>query len=208
MEVAVLDQSKNEVGKIELNEKIFSVEYNNHIVFESLINEQANKRQGTHFTKNRSEVVGSGKKPWRQKGTGRARSGTRKSPIWKGGGVCFGPKPRDYSYKMPKKMKRKAYKSVLSKRLKENVISFVKLPDFQEGKTKIAYSFLKDLGFDSKRTVIIFKDENPMLKRAFNNIPNVETLSHKRLNIKDLYYAERIVIADEAAKEINDFFEK
>ena len=208
MKAAVIDKNGKEVENIELNENIFGSSYNNHIIFESIICENANKRQGTHCTKTRSEVHGSGKKPWRQKGTGRARSGSKKSPVWKGGGVAFGPKPRDYSYKLPKKMKRRAYNSLLSDRLKNGILQIVENAEIKEGKTKEAFNFLKSLNYENSKVVYIYKEDNELLKRAFRNIPRVVTLSYKRMNVHDLFYAEKILIEKDAANALNEFLGK
>jgi len=208
MKATVIDQFAKEVGSLELKDDVFNVDYNNHLVFESIINENANARQGTHNTKTRSEVHGSGKKPWRQKGTGRARAGSKKSPVWRGGGIAFGPRPRDYSYKMPKKMKRKAYKCVLSDRIAKGVLKIVQLPDLSSGKTKDAYTFIKNMNEHTNRIVLIYKLDDQNFKRAFRNIPNITILNYKRLNLHDLYYAQTILLAEDAAELLNEHFTK
>ena len=152
--VTLFNQTGSQVGDIELNESIFGIEPNNHVLFEAIIMQRASLRQGTHKVKNRSEVAGGGRKPWKQKGTGRARQGSIRSPQWRGGGVVFGPTPRSYAYKLPKKVRRLAIKSALSaKALEENILVLESL-SFEAPKTKEFVAVLKNLSVDTKTLVV------------------------------------------------------
>ncbi|MEW8988067.1 MAG: 50S ribosomal protein L4, partial [Bacillus sp. (in: firmicutes)] len=148
--VALFNQGGSQVGEIELNDSVFGIEPNNHVLFEAVIMQRASLRQGTHKTKVRSEIAGGGRKPWRQKGTGRARQGSIRSPQWRGGGTVFGPVPRSYSYKLPKKVRRLAIKSALSSKvLAENILVLENLA-FEAPKTKEFTKVLKGLSVDKK----------------------------------------------------------
>ena len=162
--VDVYDINGKKVSDVELNENVFGIEPNEAIVHEVLVNYLANQRQGTQSTKTRAEVSGGGRKPWRQKGTGRARQGSIRSPQWKGGGVVFAPKPRDYSYSVPKKVKRLALKSVLTSKVLENEIIVVDELNLNAPKTKEMINVLKNLKADKKALIVIDKkDENVIL---------------------------------------------
>ena len=192
----------------DLANSVFGIkEINNHLIYQAIRCELANKRQGTACTKERSDVRGGGKKPWRQKGTGRARVGSRRNPIFKGGGTVFGPQPRDYSYSLPKKQKRNSIKNILSLKAQNNLIKVVEDFKVESGKTKDADKILKSLT-EAKRVVLIYKEDDPMLKRAFRNIPTIKTLSYKRLAAHDLFYAKEILILKSAADELKKFFGK
>ncbi len=205
MDVTILDKNGTDKGKVELKSEIFEVDVNDTLIYEAIKNELANKRLGTASTKSRGEITGSTKKPWRQKGTGRARSGTRKSPIWRGGGVVFGPKPRNYKYKLPRKVKKLSYKSIFSLKAKNNRIKIVDDFSIENGKTKEMASVLKKLS-DEKRIVLIYKNEDTLLKRSIRNIPNVKSLSVSRLNANDLFYAKDIIIFKSALEELDNLF--
>ena len=207
MNTKVIDNNGNPIGEIELEDKIYNVEVNDHLIWEAIKNELANKRQGTHDTKTRSDVRGGGRKPFRQKGTGRARQGTSRSPINRGGGVVFGPHPRDYSYKMPRKAKRIAYKSILSKKLNDGSIKIIDEFKVESGKTKDAYDKLASFT-DKRRVVLVYKEEDKMFKRAMRNIPWAHYLSCFRLSAHDLFYAKEIVMTKDAAVELNSFLLK
>lgn len=206
MDKKVYSVDGKEVKTIKLDDTIFAREVSDGSIYNAIRNELANKRVGTACTKGRSEVRGSGAKPWRQKGTGRARSGHKRSPVWVGGGVVFGPKPRDYSYKMPRKVKRLAIKSILSLKAKDDA-KFKIVEDFtvESGKTKDLVSVLKNLVSD-ERTVIILKDDDNMVKRAGANIANVNFLSYNRLNAHDLFYGKNVLVLESAALQLNEFY--
>lgn len=206
MDKKVYSVDGKEVKVIKLDDAVFAREVSDGSIYNAIRNELANKRVGTACTKGRSEVSGSGAKPWRQKGTGRARAGHKRSPIWVGGGIVFGPKPRDYSYKMPKKVKRLAMKSILSLKAQDDA-KFKIVEDFtvESGKTKDLISVLKNLVSD-ERTVIILKDDDSMVKRAGANIANVNILSYNRLNAHDLFYGKNVLVLESAALKLNEFY--
>ncbi|MBN2625761.1 MAG: 50S ribosomal protein L4 [Spirochaetales bacterium] len=206
MEKKVYSVDGKEVKSIELSDSVFAREVSEGSIYNAIRNELANRRVGTACTKGRSEVKGSGAKPWRQKGTGRARSGHKRSPVWVGGGIVFGPKPRDYSYQLPKKIKRLAIKSILSLKA-ANDEKFKVVEDFtvESGKTKDLVKVLKNLVSD-ERTVLILKDDDSMIKRAGANIANVNILSYNRLNAHDLFYGKNVLVLEGAALKLNEFY--
>ncbi|MDC7125618.1 MAG: 50S ribosomal protein L4 [Spirochaetales bacterium] len=205
MKAKVFSIKGEEIKDITLSDDVFGREVSEGSIYYAIRNELANRRVGTASTKGRSEVVGSGAKPWSQKGTGHARSGSKKSPVWVGGGTVFGPKPRDYSYTMPKKMKRAAMKSILS--LKAQNESLVVVEDFsvESGKTKDLVTILKNLSAEG-RTVIVLKDDDAMVRRAGRNIPGLSILAYNRLNAHDLFYGKKIVVLETAAGNLNGFY--
>ncbi|MDR3336456.1 MAG: 50S ribosomal protein L4, partial [Treponema sp.] len=168
-------------------------------------NELANKRLGTASTKDRGEVHGSNAKPFKQKGTGRARRGDKKSPIMVGGGTIFGPKPRDFSYSIPKKAKRLALKTILSLKVQSDTLKIVEDFSVESGKTNDLAGILKNFG-DAERTVIILADDDNKVKRAGANIPWLSFLSYKRLRAHDLFYGRRVLLLESAAKSLNSFY--
>jgi len=205
MDKKVLSTKGKEVRTIELDDSVFAREVSEGSIYHAVRNELANLRVGTASTKTRSEVAGSHRKPWRQKGTGRARAGTYQSPVRVGGGVAFGPRPRDYSYRIPRKLKRVAMKSLLS--LKNNTDALIVVEDFtvESGKTKDLYSILSILT-NQEKTVLIIGDDDPMLKRAGRNIPWLTMLSYKRLRAHDLFYGSKVVVTESAAKQLSEFY--
>lgn len=205
MEKKVYSVKGEELRTVELNDDVFNTEYSEGSVYYAIRNENANKRVGTACTKTRSEVKGSTSKPWKQKGTGRARSGRRRSPVWVGGGIVFGPKPRDYSYSMPKKAKRLAMRSILSQINREERMTVVEDFSIESGKTKDLIAVLKNFSPETK-TMIIMKDDDQMLKRSARNIPWVSYMTYNRLNAHDLFYTEKLIILETAAKNLNDFY--
>ena len=194
------------VGKVELTESVFNVKVNDALVYELIKSSNANQRQGTHSTKERAEVRGGGAKPWRQKGTGRARQGSIRSPQWKGGGVVFGPKPRDYRINMPKKMKREAYRSLFSLIVKEGIVKVVEDFSIVEGKTKEIAKIGKDLQIS--RGVLVTHDDGPLLKRAIKNIPWFKYNNVKRISSRDVFYSKTILLTESAVKYINNNYAK
>ena len=185
MRVSVHNTVGETVGEIELRKDIFGVPINVPVMHQALVRQQANARLGTHKTKTRGEVRGGGRKPWRQKGTGRARHGSIREPQWRGGGVAHGPRPRSYRQKMPRKMRRLAYKSALS--VKANEKQIIILDDLQmpAPKTRGMVSMLEALAVDSS-ALIILPGENVNVEKSVNNLPNVKTLRANYLNIYDL----------------------
>ena len=205
MKAKVFSINGEEIKDITLNDDVFGREVSEGSIYYAIRNELANRRVGTACTRTRSEVRGSGAKPWSQKGTGHARSGSKKSPVWVGGGTVFGPKPRDYSYTMPRKMKRAALKSILSLKVKNESLVVVEDFNIDSGKTKDLVKILKNLSADV-RSVVILKDDDEMIRRAGRNIPGLSVLSYNRLNAHDLFYGKKIVVLETAAGNLNDFY--
>jgi len=205
MKAKVLSTKGKELKDITLDDSVFGREVSEGTIYYAIRNELANMRVGTACTKTRAEVRGSGAKPWGQKGTGRARSGHKRSPVWVGGGTVFGPKPRDYSYTMPKKMKRVAMKSILSLKIQEEQLKVVENFTIESGKTKDLVGILENLA-KGERTVIVLKDDDQMIKRAGKNIPWVKFLSYNRLRAHDLFYGKNILVLEGAAESLNEFY--
>lgn len=201
--IVVFNQTGAEEGKINLKKEIFGIEPNMQVVYDVVNAERAGMRQGTHKTKNRTEVSGGGKKPWRQKGTGRARQGSIRAPQWRGGGVVFGPTPRDYSVKVNKKVVKLAVKSLLSSRVASKdlvVVDEFKLEDF---KTKTLVTILKNLNVEGK-TLVITDEENYNLFVAGSNLPNVYVQTKDHLSVYDLINADKYVITKAAIKKYEE----
>jgi large subunit ribosomal protein L4 len=205
MNCKVFSREGGELRSIELADAVFGLPENDSLIWYAINNELANKRQGNACTKDRGEVHGSNAKPYKQKGTGRARRGDKKSPILVGGGVVFGPKPRDYSYSINKKAKRQAMKTILSLKVKHDMLKVVEDFSIESGKTRDLVGLLKNFN-PGMRTVLILKDDDPMLKRAAANIPWVSYLSYNRLRAHDLFYGRQILMLETAAKNLNDFY--
>lgn len=193
------------VEEMELSEEIFGVEINEHVVYEVVKNQLANKRQGTQSAKTRAEVRGGGRKPWRQKGTGRARQGSIRSPQWKGGGVVFAPKPRDYSYSVPKKVRRLALKSVLTDKLQNNEMIVVDQLSFDAPKTKEMKKVLANLKAD-KKALIVMAEKDANVIRSANNIPNIATTLVNTINVYDILKYNSFIITKEAVKRVEEVY--
>jgi large subunit ribosomal protein L4 len=194
-----------ELRSIELDDTVFGLPINEDVIWYAINNELANKRQGTASTKGRGEIHGSNAKPYKQKGTGRARRGDKKSPIMVGGGTIFGPKPRDYSYSIPKKAKRLAIKSILSLKAQNDTLKIVEDFSIESGKTKDLAGVLKNFGA-GERTVLVLKDDDPVVKRAGANIPWLSFLSYNRLRAHDLFYGRRVLLLETAARNLSAFY--
>ena len=205
MEKKVYSTAGKELRTITLDDKVFGLPVNDDVIYYAINNELANKRVGTACTKTRAEVHGSNSKPYKQKGTGNARRGDKKSPIMVGGGITFGPKPRDFSYSIPKKEKRLAMKTILSMQAQSDRLTVVEDFTIESGKTKDLVAILNNFAKD-ERTVIILKDDDAMLKRAARNIKNVSFLSYNRLRAHDLYYARKVVLLETAANNLSSFY--
>ena len=205
MEKKVYSTAGKELRTITLDDKVFGLPVNDDVIYYAITNELANDRVGTACTKTRKEVHGSNAKPYKQKGTGNARRGDKKSPIMVGGGITFGPKPRDFSYSIPKKEKRLAMKTILSMHAQADRLTVVEDFTIESGKTKDLVAILNNFAKE-ERTVIILKDDDPMLKRAARNIKNVSFLSYNRLRAHDLYYGRKIILLETAAKNLSDFY--
>ena len=205
MEKKVYSTAGKELRTITLDDNVFGLPVNDDVIYYAITNELANKRVGTACTKTRAEVHGSNAKPYKQKGTGNARRGDKKSPIMVGGGITFGPKPRDFSYSIPKKEKRLAMKTILSMQAQSDRLTVVEDFTIESGKTKDLVTILNNFAKE-ERTVIILKDDDKMLKRAARNIKNVSFLSYNRLRAHDLYYGRKIILLETAAKNLSDFY--
>ena len=202
--VAVYNMEGKEVDKIELNDSIFGVEINEHLVHMAVLQQLANKRQGTQKAKTRSEVRGGGRKPWRQKGTGHARQGSTRSPQWTGGGVVFAPTPRDYSFKLNKKEKRAALKSALTSRVVENKFVVVDELKLDEIKTKKFVEVLKNLNVEKALVVLNDMDEKVIASAA--NIPAVKTTQTNELNVFDVLKYDTVVVTKAAVATIEEVY--
>ena len=206
MKAKVFSIQGEKIKDVTLNDDVFNREISNGSIYYAVNNELANRRVGTACTKTRGEVNYSNSKPWRQKGTGHARAGDKKSPLWVGGGTVFGPKPRDYRYKIPKKMKRLAMISLLSMKVRDEEIRVVEDFTIESGKTKDLAKVLSNFVNDNKRTIIILKDDDKMLRRAGKNIPWLRFLSYNRLSAKELLYGKNVLVMETAAGNLNDFY--
>lgn len=206
MEQKVFSTTGKELRTVNLNENVFGIEVSTGAIYHAIRNEAANRRVGTACTKTRAEVNYSNTKPYKQKGTGNARRGDKKSPIAVGGGTIFGPKPRDYSYSLPKKVKRLALKSLLSLGVEEGRLQIVEDFTSENGKTKDIAQIMKAFNTQDQRTVIIMKDDDAMLRRAARNIPYLHVLAYDKLSAKELLYGRKILVLESAAKNLNDFY--
>jgi len=205
MNFKVYSKEGKELRNIDLNDNVFGLPVNDDLIWYAINNELANRRQGNASTKGRAEIHGSNAKPYKQKGTGRARRGDKKSPILVGGGTIFGPKPKDFSYAIPKKAKRLALKTILSLKAQSDTLKIVEDFSIDSGKTKDLASLLKN--FDpGTRTVLILKDDDPKIKRAAANIPWVKYLSYNRLEAHELFYGRQVLMLETAAKNLNEFY--
>ena len=200
LKVKIRNLQNTEVDEIELPEEIFDYPLKEHLIYEAVKNFNANQRQGTASTKTRSEVAGSGKKLWKQKGTGRARMGAVRSPLWRKGGTTFGPKPRDYSYAIPKKAKRNAIKSVLSDKMRNEHIYIIDELKLDSPKTKDALKTLKNFAYD--KLLIVDNRENAQLMLSTRNIPHVKAIDFKEINIYDSLKYSYIMFSVSAVKNL------
>ena len=205
MEKKVYSTDGKELRTITLDDKVFGLPVNDDVIYYAITNELANMRVGTACTKGRAEVHGSNAKPYKQKGTGNARRGDKKSPIMVGGGTIFGPKPRDFSYSMPKKAKRLAMKSILSMQAQSDRFTVVEDFTVESGKTKDLVKILDNF-VKGERTVIVLKDDDAKIKQAGRNIPSLSFLSYNRLRAHDLYYGRKIIILESAVKNLSEFY--
>ena len=201
--VSVLSQTGASVGEIELNDAVFGIEPNEAVLFDAVVAQRASLRQGNHKVKNRSAVAGGGRKPWRQKGTGRARQGSIRSPQWRGGGIVFGPTPRSYSYKLPKKVRRLALKSALSAKVLEQKLVVLDALTFEAPKTKAFVEVLKALSIESKALFVTAELEENVVKSA-GNIQGVTVVSATGINVLDLVGHDTVVITKAAVEKVEE----
>ena len=202
--VTVYNIEGKQVGTIDLNDEVFGVEINEHLVHKAVVGQMANKRQGTQSAKTRTEVRGGGRKPWRQKGTGHARQGSIRSPQWKGGGVVFAPKPRDYSKKMNKKERVLAIKSALTSKVNNEKLVVLDQFAFDEIKTKKMKEVLDNLKVNKALLVLDKKDEKVTL--SARNLPNVRTVSTNSINVYDILKYDTLVITKDAVAQIEEVY--
>lgn len=201
----VLNMNGQNVGEIELADSIFNVEVNEHVLYEVVKNQLANKRQGTQSAKTRAEVRGGGRKPWRQKGTGRARHGSTRSIIWVGGGVAFAPKPRDYSYSLPKKVRRLALKSALSSKVQDNEMIVVDEIAFEAPKTKEMMNLFKNVN-SAKKTLVVTADNDVNVVKSVRNIEGANVCHVSTLNVYDILNCDSFIITKDAVKKVEEVY--
>jgi len=203
--VAVYNMLGAQVGEIELNDNVFGIEPNKAVMYDFIKMQLANKRQGTSSTKTRTEVRGGGKKPWRQKGTGRARAGSSRNPVWRGGGIAFGPKPRDYSYKLPQKVRRLALKSALSSKALDNKIVVVDEFSFDQPKTKAMVQALEALKV-GKKTLLVTADGNVNVVKSARNIEGVKPMRADFINVYDILKYDTLLMTRDAVAMVEEVF--
>ena len=203
LKVKVYNQEGAEVKDLELNEAVFGIEPNKQALFDMVLLQRASLRQGTHKVKNRTEVRGGGKKPWRQKGTGRARQGSIRAPQWRGGGVVFGPTPRSYKFKLNRKVRRLALKSALSTKINDNEFMALEAIKFDAPKTKEMVKVLANLEAPVKTLIVVDEiDEN--VARSANNIPGVKLLDARRVNVYDILNSDKLIMTEAAIKSVEE----
>ena len=203
--VSVFNLEGNEVGTLELNDAVFGVEVNEHLVHMAVVAQLANKRQGTQKAKTRSEVSGGGRKPWRQKGTGRATQGSTRAPQWTHGGIVFAPKPRDYTVTLNKKVKRLAMKSALSSKVQDNEMIVVDSIATEGYKTKKIAEMLKALGSEKKALIVLSEVDAQVIASAAN-IPGVKTAQVNTLNVYDILNADKFIVVKDAVSKIEEVY--
>jgi len=203
--VALYNTSGAQVGEIELSDAVFGIEPHKHVLHQAVLMQQAGMRLGTHKVKNRSEVSGGGRKPWRQKGTGRARQGSIRAPQWKGGGVVFGPTPRKYGFKLPKKVRRLAIKSALSSKVLDNNIIVLDELKLAQPKTKDFVAILNNLKVDTK-TLVVTADYDDNVALSARNIPSVKFITANGINVLDVLVYDKLLITKDAVSKVEEVF--
>ena len=203
--INVLNVSGQNVGEIELNDSIFDIEVNEHVLYEAVKCQLANKRQGTQSAKTRAEVRGGGRKPWRQKGTGRARQGSIRSVQWVGGGVAFAPKPRDYSYSLPKKVRRLAMKSALSSKVQDKEIIVLDALSLEAPKTKEIVNLFKNVNA-AKKTLVVTAENDVNVVKSVRNIEGANVSHVSTLNVYDILNCDSFIITTDAVKKVEEVY--
>ena len=203
--VPLYNMSGAQIGELELKDSVFGIQPNQAVLYDFVKMQLANKRAGTSSTKTRAEVSGGGKKPWRQKGTGRARVGSSRNPVWTGGGIAFGPKPRDYSYRLPRKVRRLAMKSALSSKVIDNNIIVVDALQFEEPKTKLMAQTLEALKVGKKTLLVTMSADTNVIKSA-RNLPGVKPLTADFINVYDLLNYDTLLITQDAVAKVEEVF--
>ena len=203
MKIDIVNTDNKKVGSLELNDDVFGGRVNDSIIWESVVHTNASVRRGTHKTKNRANVAGSGRKPWKQKGTGRARVGSVRNPLWRHGGTVFGPQPRSYDFRLPRKVKRGALVAAIAARVQDGTLVVVDELTAGESKTKGASELLKRLGADGK-ALLIDVQPNEKLGMAVRNIPGVQFLASARVNARDVMNAQRVIATKAAVEQLQE----
>jgi len=206
MKVDVVDTDNKKVGSLELNDEVFGGRVNDALIWESVVHTNAAARRGTHKTKNRANVAGSGRKPWKQKGTGRARVGSVRNPLWRHGGTVFGPQPRSYDFRLPGKVKRGAIVAALATRIQDGSLVVVDALTASETKTKAAMELLKRLGAEGKALLIDVQPDEK-LGIAVRNIPGVQFLPSARVGARDVMNASRVIATKAAVEKLQELYE-
>jgi len=204
MDAPVLNAENQQVGTISLNDRIFSAPVNEALLWEVVRMQLANRRQGTHAVKNRSLVAGGGRKPWRQKGTGRARAGSRRSPLWRGGGKIFGPTPRDYSYSMPKKKRRAGLRSALASKARDGELIVLDAFNLPATRTKVFAETLRSLGANS--ALVVIAERNEVIEKSARNLPWAKVIRLEGLNVYDILKYEKLVLLKGAIDQLQERF--
>jgi large subunit ribosomal protein L4 len=203
MQLDVVNSENNKIGTVDVRDDVFGGRVNTHVMWESVVHANAADRRGTHMTKNRALVSGSGKKPWRQKGTGRARVGEIRNPLWRKGGTVFGPQPRSYDFRLPKKVERGALRAALAEKLAANALIVVDALAASEIKTKAAIELLKRLGCDGK-AVLVDVAVDDKLSRSVRNIPGVSLVQSGRVSARAVIDARRVVVTRSALEKLQE----
>ncbi len=202
--VSLYNMAGKVVGDLNLKDEVFDAPYNQGLIHQIYVGLRANKRRGTHCTKTRGEVRGGGRKPWRQKGTGMARHGSRRSPIWRGGGITFGPRPRSYNQKLPKKMRHGALRSAISHRLREARLTALDELSLDEFRTKAIVELLTNLEVTERKTLLVLSEPNQKVEKSASNIPGLNLVLAANLNVIDLVHHGRVVATKQALEKIEE----
>jgi large subunit ribosomal protein L4 len=203
MQIDVVNSENKKVGSVTLSDEVFGGRVNDALIWESVVHTNAAKRRGTHKTKNRANVAGSGRKPWKQKGTGRARVGSVRNPLWRHGGTVFGPQPRSYDFRLPRKVKRGAIVAALARRIQDGALVVVDELSATETKTKVAVELLTRLGADGK-ALLIDVQPNDKLGIAVRNLPGVQFLASARVGARDVMNAQRVIVTKTAVEKLQE----
>ncbi|KRN29137.1 50S ribosomal protein L4 [Lactobacillus selangorensis] len=201
--VTLYKQDGSQNGTVELNDSVWGIEPNDNVVVDAVLMQRASSRQGTHAVKNRSAVRGGGRKPWRQKGTGRARQGSIRSPQWRGGGIVFGPTPRSYAYKLPRKVRRLALKSVLSQKVIDNDLLVIDSLQYDAPKTKDFAAMLNKMSVTTK-TLVVLEDGNDFAALSARNLANVNVINAESVNVLDVMDADKMILTQAALSKIEE----
>ncbi|ENS5344568.1 50S ribosomal protein L4 [Listeria monocytogenes] len=201
--LSLLKQDGTNTGEITLNDTVFGIEPNEKVVVDVILSQRASLRQGTHKVKNRSEVRGGGRKPWRQKGTGRARQGSIRSPQWRGGGVVFGPTPRSYAYKLPKKVRRLAIKSILSSKVNEEKLVVLEGLTFDAPKTKEFAAFLKNISVDTKALIVV-AGESENVELSARNLQGITVIPAESISVLEVAKHDKLIITKAAVEKVEE----